>query len=83
MYVRTDKGDAICPPPPHYKWRGHKNMSRFLPNKDKSNFLQVSYRILQYSLFLYNTPRYDTNLDITWLSCRSEIFLPCNFTKVI
>ena len=24
-YVHTDKGDAICPPPPHYKWRGHKN----------------------------------------------------------
>ena len=23
-YVRTDKGDAICPPP-HYKWRGHNN----------------------------------------------------------
>ena len=23
MYVRTDKGDAICPPPPHYKWPGH------------------------------------------------------------
>ena len=23
-YGRTDKGDAICPPP-HYKWRGHKN----------------------------------------------------------
>ena len=22
-YVRTDKGDAICPPP-HYKWQGHK-----------------------------------------------------------
>ena len=22
-YGRTDKGDAICPPP-HYKWRGHK-----------------------------------------------------------
>ena len=22
-YVRTDKGDAICPPP-HYKWRWHK-----------------------------------------------------------
>ena len=21
-YVRTDKGDAICPPPPHYKWWG-------------------------------------------------------------
>ena len=25
MYVRTDKGDAICSP--HYKWRGHKNGS--------------------------------------------------------
>ena len=24
-YGRTDKGDAICTPPPHYKWRGHKN----------------------------------------------------------
>ena len=25
-YGRTDKGDAICPPP-HYKWRGHKNQT--------------------------------------------------------
>ena len=24
-YVRTDKGDAICPPP-HYKWRGHNKV---------------------------------------------------------
>ena len=25
--VRSNKGDAICPPP-HYKWRGHKNNNK-------------------------------------------------------
>ena len=34
-YVRTDKGDAICPPPPHYKWRGHKNIIRMRPRVGK------------------------------------------------
>ena len=29
-YGRTDKGDAICPPP-HYKWRGHKNYQEMPP----------------------------------------------------
>ena len=31
---RTDKGDTICPPPPpNYKWRGHKNYFSHKKNK--------------------------------------------------
>ena len=42
-YVRTDKGDAICPPP-HYKWPGHNNKGRLnilvlLECVPKNNFL--------------------------------------------
>ena len=37
MYVRTDKGDAICPP--HYKWRGHKNPLKHVHDHD--DFIHV------------------------------------------
>ena len=30
---------------------------------------------------LYNTPHYNTDLDITWSCYDSQIFLPWNFTK--
>ena len=47
------------------------------------NWLIFNRKILyckEMGQFLYNTPQ-NTDLDITWSCCGSQIFLPLNFTK--
>ena len=46
--VRTDKGDAMCP---HYKWRGHKNIS-ILHLSCRTSDLQFSLVLQTHALVL-------------------------------
>ena len=61
MYVRTDKGDAVCPPP-HYKWRGHKNPLVYKGLKHSGFIRPNNVSILFHCSFL-----------ITHLSVKSQV----------
>ena len=63
MYVRTDKGDAICPPPPIINGGGIKNHENF---KDSNELLCiVFFKNSQYCCIYTKEPSHKSFMPMT------------------
>ena len=68
---RIPQGSGWCHEP------SSKNRRKYKLNINTEKNMKISTTVQS----LYNTPRYNTDMDITQSCCGSNFFLPWNFTK--